>query len=124
MNIVQNYINARGRRIMKFSAKFAGFLQASALALYVGLFAIVVQRAQLWAQANKVMLGPATGITLFLLAFVVSALICGSLAFGYPAFLFFSNKKGAAVRTVLWNIAWLLVFLGAFLLSNIIYPYR
>jgi hypothetical protein len=109
---------------MKFSAKFAGFLQASALALYISLFAIVAQRVQLWAQANNVVLEPATGITLFLLAFIVSALICGSLAFGYPIFLFFSNKKGAAVKTVLWNIAWLLVFLGAFLLSNIIYPYR
>ncbi len=48
-------------------------------------------------------------IVLFLLAFVISALICGSLILGYPLLLFSSGQHNEAMKIVLWSLLWLVV---------------
>ena len=63
---------------------------------------------------------PVAGISLFLLAFVISAVISGSLVLAYPAVLFFDGRRREALRVVFWSAAWLiaiclLVALAAFL---------
>lgn len=92
---------------MKTSPRVIGLIQASGLALYVGLFAALIQQIQNWFPPTGVQLPPGMGIVLFLLAFVISALICGSLILGYPILLFSSGKHREAVKIVLWSLLWL-----------------
>lgn len=46
---------------------------------------------------------------IFLLIFVVSALISGSIVLGYPLFLFTKGEKKMAAKIVGFTIAWLIV---------------
>ena len=56
----------------------------------------------------------------FLLAFVTSALICSTIAFGYPARLFFQDKKEMALRIIFWNIVWLIAAFALFLTGTLL----
>ena len=48
-------------------------------------------------------MSPVFGISLFLMAFVISALITGSIALAYPAILFFDGYRKRALEIVLWT---------------------
>ena len=100
---------------MKLNPKTAGLLQAIGLALYVGLFVIIVQFVQQWFMLKAIAPHPIFGTILFLLAFVISALICGSLVFVYPASLFFGNREKEAIEAIIWTAIWL-IFLFIILL--------
>jgi hypothetical protein len=110
---------------MKTSPQIVGFIQAASLTLYVDLFAAIVQQAQNWFLFHGVQSSPTTSIVLFLLAFVISALICGSLILGYPLLLFSSGKHHEAIKTVLWSLLWLvaialcIALISFFLLSRL-----
>lgn len=91
------------------SPKLIGFIQAAGLALYVSLFATLVQQAQSWLLLHNIQPNPILSIVLFLLVFVISALICGSLIFAYPLLLFSSGRRSEAAKTVLWSLIWLVV---------------
>ncbi len=99
---------------MKLSNLKIGFLEAAGLALYVSIFAIAVQNVGEWLRAFNFRPQPVLSTILFLMVFVTSALICGSIILGYPATLFFNGKKREAVEIVLWSIVWLIVFLTIF----------
>ncbi|MGC9968508.1 MAG: hypothetical protein ABSC29_02135 [Minisyncoccia bacterium] len=92
---------------MKASPRTVGFIQAAGLTLYVSAFATLVQQVQNWSLLHNVQPGPIISIVLFLLAFVISALICSSLILGYPLVLFSSGKRHEAMKTVLWSLLWL-----------------
>lgn len=95
---------------MKYSAKVIGFLQAFGLAAYVASFAFSVQTLAPLLQARfPIDPEPVLPITLVLLAFVTSALICVSIAFGYPVYLYLHAKKESAMPVVLWTALWLVV---------------
>lgn len=94
---------------MKHSPRTIGFIQAAGLALYVSVFATAVQQLQNWPALRDAELSPVVGISLFLLTFIISALICSSVALGYPLFLFFSGARNEAMKTVLWTLVWLVV---------------
>jgi len=105
---------------MKTSPKIAGLLQATGLVAYVVVFALLANVVREWAIARSAEPEPVLAMTLFLLAFVTSALICASIVFAYPVALFFDGQKRAAVEVVFWSAAWLVVFvfaLGIFSLS-------
>ncbi len=104
---------------MKFSPKILAFFQALGLALYVGLFAIFAIHVPPWFEKNQAT-HPALGIILFLLAFVISAVISGSIILGYPIFLFFEGRRKDALKIVLWSVVWLLLFLGIFVIITLI----
>lgn len=97
---------------MKFPPHKAGFLQAAGLALYVALFATAVWSLPRFVGIQNAELHQVVAMSLFLLTFVTSASICGSIMFGYPTRLFLDNKKKEAVHTVLWSILWLVVILA------------
>ena len=99
---------------MKYTPLTVGFLQAAGLACYVSLFALIVE----WARVQDMHPEPPLGIILFLLAFVISASVCASLMFAYPASLFFANKRGEALRTIFWSLVWLVLFFAAFAVAN------
>ncbi len=92
-----------------------GLLQAAGLVSYVSFFAFAVSTSANWFQARGIEEpGPMLGMSIFLLAFVLSAAVCGSLFLGYPLVLFSRNQRAEAVWTVLWTLCWLALFLGAF----------
>lgn len=96
--------------LQKMSPKTIGLLQAFGLALYVTIFAFAVQSFQMWLKGFGVQINPALSIIMFLLAFIISALACSAIAFGYPITLFFDSKKQEAMRVVLWTGIWLIFF--------------
>jgi len=105
------------------SPKRIGFVQALGLAGYIGVFALSVFRIQNWVHVKNLPPHPAIGMVLFLLAFVISALICSSLVFAYPVMLFFDGRRRDALQTVLWSGLWLigiflLVAIGALLMTK------
>ncbi len=96
-----------------------GFLQAAALTLYVVCFSFAVRGIGEWTSANKIFVGPIISPIIFLLAFIVSALVCGFIAFGYPVHLFLNNGRKNAWRVLFWNAIWLVAFLAAFLAAGL-----
>ncbi len=103
---------------MKSTARTIGFLQAVGVALYVSFFAVAVRTIGQWSEMHKTQPSPVFGIILFLLAFIISGIICISMLFGYPAYLFFGNNKSNAVKTILWSLAWLVIFFAGFLAAS------
>jgi hypothetical protein len=91
---------------MKYSPKKLGLFQAVGLLLYISLFAVAVQLIQYWSKLRP---APGVSIIIFLLVFIISATICGTLALGYPAMLFFEGKKIEAVKSIVWTVVWLAI---------------
>ena len=85
----------------------AGLVQALGLLLYVTLFVLVVLNTERIMGAR--MEQEVIGVISVLLAFVTSALTCGTIALGYPAYLFFSGERKKAVQIIGWNIIWLIL---------------
>lgn len=88
---------------MRYSPKSVGFLQAIGVSVYIGLFAFIAFRVQHWTQTHPFLIHPIAGITLFLLAFVISAVICGSIVLIYPITLFFGGQKVDSLKVLFWN---------------------
>ena len=97
---------------MKYSRPFTGFVQAAGVAIYILAFAFFMQNGGQWFQVSDI--PPMAGIAMFLLAFVVSALITGSLTISYPIMLFIDGKKREAFSILIWDAAWLIAFLFLF----------
>ena len=102
---------------MKQNPKIIAFLQAVGLTAYISLIALFMQNAEKWFGPQKG--NQMFGIMVFLLIFVISALISASIMLGYPAFLFLKDKKKTALKIVLQSIGWLIVFLAAILIFYI-----
>jgi len=94
---------------MRHSPRTIGFFQAVGVVSYISLFAAAVQMAADLQPSFFGQPGPAAGIIIFLLLFVVSAAVCGAMFLGYPVILLYEGKKEEAVKTVLWGIFWLVV---------------
>ncbi len=89
-----------------FSPKTTGFFQALGITVYISFFALAVHAVQQKAVTPH----PILGVIIFLLTFIISAIICGSIAFAYPISLFFENRKLDAIYTILWSVSWLIIF--------------
>ena len=94
---------------MKYTPLKIGLLQAVALSLYIGFFAVSVFKMQNWIYTTGVTAHPIVGILIFLFAFVISALISGSIIFAYPVTLFFDGHKREALGIVFWSAVWLII---------------
>jgi hypothetical protein len=103
----------------KLSPPFIGFLQATGLALYCSLVALVFFNGErLFGSGGKTFV-PFTMLSLF----VVSALICALIALGYPFIIFWDKKNTKqALKLVGFTAGWLLLFvvltLSIFALSH------
>lgn len=98
---------------MKRAPALIALVESLGLTAYVAVFALLVRGAQSWLRPGAI--HPVTATILFLLVFVVSALICGSIVLGYPLLLFFEGKKKLAVEIVILTIAWLIAIAAVFL---------
>ncbi len=96
---------------MKLSLGFRAFLEAAGVTAYVILFAIAVQSVQAWFMLHQVFPSPVLSLILVLLAFIVSALVCGSLVLLYPLKLFSAGRKDDAWEILFWSGGWLILFL-------------
>ncbi|MFA6354790.1 MAG: hypothetical protein WCX12_03865 [Candidatus Paceibacterota bacterium] len=105
---------------MKLPPFKVGFLQAAGLTIYVGLFATILTQSADWIKTLGIEPSPVISITTFLLAFIISALICSSIAFGYSALLFLRGQKQPIPKIILWTAIWLIVFLLIFLFVNFV----
>lgn len=105
-------------RLKNLSLPFLGFLQATGLLVYVSLVSLFMNNA------NKIF-GPVSGFfgpIAFLLLFIVSAMITGSLALARAGFLFWEKKYKESFTLIGWTLGWcvlylLLVFLLLFALK-------
>ncbi|MCJ7805648.1 hypothetical protein MUP46_03320 [Patescibacteria group bacterium] len=100
----------------KLSLGFIAFLQALGLTLYSSLIGLIFWKGARFFGPVVTFLGP----TLFLLLFVISAIIC-ALIFGYcPFILWWENKQTKkAINLIIYTTGWLaffviLVILGVF----------
>jgi hypothetical protein len=93
----------------KLSPTVIALLEALGLTAYITLFVVVVNTAP--RPEDVFDRNPILGMATFLLAFVTSALICGSIVLGYPSYLLFNGEKEKALKIVAWSAAWLVVFL-------------
>lgn len=94
-------------RAMKYTSKKIGFFQATGLLVYIFLIAEFFRLAPILFGGTIFV--AFVSIILFLLLFVISALISGALILGYPVVLFFEGKKIEAIKTILWSLVWLFI---------------
>ena len=102
----------------KSSLSFLAFWQALAITLYCSLVGV------LFWQGNNLFGPPFTflGPTLFLVLFIVSAVICALLALGHPFILFWEKKQTKeALRLIAYTAAWLFFFFLLILITLIIF---
>jgi len=94
---------------MKNNPKLIAFAQAVGLTAYVLLVALFMQSLQSWFGAQKD--DPILAPMIFLLVFIISALVSTSIMLAYPVILFFKGKRKTAIKIVLQSVGWLLAFL-------------
>lgn len=100
------------------SLSFVGFLQATGVAVYCILIGLLVINGERLFGTPSIALGPA----LFLVLFVLSALIVALLTLAYPIMLFWDDKKTKeALKLVGYTVVWLIVYLFLLLLVLSIY---
>ncbi|MCL5019996.1 MAG: hypothetical protein M1426_05990 [Patescibacteria group bacterium] len=89
-----------------------GFLQALGVTLYCSLVGVMFWKGNEFI-GNPGYIGP----VMFLVLFIVSALICALIVFYQPYILFFGGKKKEALDLVLSTTGWLFGFFILFLFS-------
>lgn len=102
----------------KCSLSLMAFLQATGLAVYCALIGLLFWKGnQLFGSMHRYF-----GPVLFLILFVVSALICALLSLGYPIFLFWEKKQTTeALKLVAHTSAWLIIYLLALMIILIVF---
>jgi len=99
----------------KINPPLIGFLQA------VGVIAYCVLIAVLFGFLNKVAIEPPgfLGFAVMLVILVFSAVITGSIVFGYPAYLFLKQQR---VKEPLFILAFTVIFcLTILILAGVVY---
>ncbi len=97
----------------KLSLSFIAFLQALGLVIYCSLIGLLMWQGETLFGPPYTFVGP----SMFLVLFVVSALISALLILGYPFILFWEKKQTIkALKLVVCTIGWLVFFVGLFLL--------
>ncbi len=93
--------------------EFIAFLQALGLILYCSLVGLIIFQGNNWFGPLSSPFGP----VLFLLLFVVSALISASLVLAYPFLILWEEKNTRkAIKLVIYTTLWLVLFVLLFLL--------
>lgn len=81
------------------------FLHALGVFIYVGIVAwMMVNGERIFGKVNN-----ALGPLMFLMLFVVSALITSSLVLGRPIYLYFEGRKKEGLELFFWTSAWLVL---------------
>jgi len=91
----------------KYNLVIIGFLQATGLAIYCSLVAVLIWNSNhLFGKINDF-----RGPLLFLILFVTSALVSGILTLGYPVILFWQKKEQVkAIKLVSYTAGFLILY--------------
>ena len=81
------------------------FGHAVLVVVYVSIVAWIMQHAQAWFRPGKTVLTP----TAFLMLFVLSAAVVGSLVLGRPALMYAEGQKKEALQFFGFTVLWLFV---------------
>jgi len=100
---------------MKNNLIKTSFVNALGVAVYCSVVAYVMQNGEHLFGKMQNFWGPLS----FLMLFVVSAAIVGSLVFGKPAMMYLGGEKKEAVRLLGYTLVWL--FLATLILLIIQY---
>lgn len=91
----------------KISLPFLAFLQATGLLIYIGLVCLIfLYGNQIFGKINNYY-----GPILFLLIFVLSAVISSTLVLGRAGFLFWEKRYKEAFPLFFWTVAWIFFYL-------------
>ncbi len=83
------------------------FLCAGGVVVYVIIISLIMQKGEeIFGQLNDF-----TGPVIFLLLFVFSALITGTLVFGPPIWYYLGGSKKEAWQQFFYNILWLFIII-------------
>lgn len=105
------------KKLNRLSLSTVGLFQALGLSLYCGLVGLFLWQGENWFGKMNNFLGPLLVLSLL----VVSVLVCGLLAFGYPVYLFWERKKTKnSLRLVAFTCGWLALFVILFILLLLI----
>lgn len=91
----------------KLSLPFLGFLQAAGVLVYVIFVSLFMNNANKIFGPVSGFLGPIT----FLLLFIVSAMITGSLALARAGFLFWEKRYKQSFTLTFWTLGWSVSYL-------------
>lgn len=91
-----------------------GFLQALGVAVYVSVVALVMQNGEKMFGKMNNFWGPVG----FLLLFVLSAAVTGSLTLGRSVLMYLENRKAEAVKLFGFTLGWLFLITLFILLSQ------
>ena len=79
------------------------FLNALGVTAYVAIIGTVMTNGErIFGEINK-----ATGPIAFLMLFVLSAAVTGSLVLGKPILMYLNNQKSEAVKLFIYTLCWL-----------------
>jgi hypothetical protein len=88
------------------------FLNALATTVYVLLLSMIMSRLE-----NVVdRVGEPFAPMVFLLLFILSAAVTGSLVVGRPIMMYMAGEKADAIRLFVYTLGWLLVAVGGIVL--------
>lgn len=91
---------------MKKNTALAGFLHALGAVAYVGLVTFIMNHANAWFGEGKTPFQPMA----FLMLFVLSAAVMGSLVFLRPILWYINNAKREALELLGWTIGFFFIF--------------
>ena len=94
---------------LKENAMVHSFGHAVLVVVYVSIVAWVMQHAQEWFKHGKTVLTPIA----FLLLFVFSAAVVGTLVLGRPVLLYAEGQKKEALQFFGFTLLWLFVLTTA-----------
>lgn len=83
------------------------FLNSIGVAIYVTGVSLVMRNGEKIFGKMDTFLGP----IVFLLLFVLSAAITGTLVLGRPIILYLENRKADAIKLFIYTIGWLFVII-------------
>jgi hypothetical protein len=87
-----------------------GLLHAVGVAVYVAVIVVIMQNVGRWFPSDNDhrLIGP----MVFLLLFVISAAITGTLVLGRPLLAYLDGRKSEAVALFLATVSWLVIILA------------
>jgi hypothetical protein len=103
--------------LKNLSLPFLGFLQATGILIYVSLVSAFI------GSANKIF-GPISGFLgpiAFLLLFIVSAMITGSLAMARAGVLFWEKRYKQSFTLIGWTLGWCVFYLVSVFILLFVY---
>lgn len=103
----------------KLSTEFMAFLQATGLLVYISVVVLFINFISNNTTDSE---EPLYAPVVFLLLFIISAVVSGLLVLAKPAMLFWDKKYKKSVVHLLWTLGWCFVYFAIFttvvLLSN------